>query len=99
MPASVAEWIACSLVQRAAQDQISLQPKLAIHHCLPSLLIQCTPLLMEKVGVTPDATLRFTACKQVCRQENHPSFETQGEGHTKSKIGAISGPTKWTLAQ
>ena len=28
------------------------------------------------------------------RQENDPGFETHGEGQTKSKIGAISGPTK-----
>ena len=26
-------------------------------------------------------------------------FKTHGEGHTKSKIGAISGSTKWTLVQ
>ena len=25
-------------------------------------------------------------------------FETHGEDHTKSKIGAIIDPTKWTLA-
>ena len=56
---------------------------------------QCTPLLVEKAGVAPDMTFRFTAQKQ----ENHPGFETHGEGHTKSKIGAISGPTKWTLVQ
>ena len=67
--AGVAEWIACSLL-----------PKLAIHHCLPStacmrdvwkvslpvqMLIQRTPLLVQKTGVAPDMTLRFTAHKQV----------------------------------
>ena len=62
-------------------------------------LIQCTPLLVEKAGVAPDVTLGFITCKQVCRQENHPGFETHGEGHMKSKTGAISGPTKWTLVQ
>ena len=30
---------------------------------------------------------------------NHPGFETRGESHTKSKIGAINGPTKWTMVQ
>ena len=28
-----------------------------------------------------------------------PDFETHGEGHTKSKIVATNGPTKWTLVQ
>ena len=32
-------------------------------------------------------------------ERTHPGFETHGEGHTKSKTGAISGPTKWTLVQ
>ena len=31
--------------------------------------------------------------------QNHPGFETLGEGHMKSKIEATSGPTKWTLVQ
>ena len=35
-------------------------------------LMQCTPLLVEKVGVAP---VRFTV--------HHLSFETNGEGHTK----------------
>ena len=62
-------------------------------------LVQCTPLLVEKTGVAPDMTLSFTVQKQVCGQENHPGFETYGEGHMKSKIGGITGPTKWTLVQ
>ena len=33
----------------------------------------------------------------MCRQENHPGFESYGEGHTKSKIGAISGPAKMDI--
>ena len=35
-------------------------------------LIQCTPLLVEKAGVAPDVTLRFTAHKQVsaCERTN-----------------------------
>ena len=64
------------------------------------MFIQCTPQLVEKAYVAPDVTLRFTVCKQVLMQvKNHPGFETHGEGHMKSKIGAISGPTKWTLVQ
>ena len=55
---------------------------------------------MEKAGVAPDVTLRFIARKQVSVQVREPpTFETHGEGHMKSKIGAISGPTKWTLVQ
>ena len=46
----------------------------------------CTPLLVEKAGTAPDMTLRFTMRRQVCRWENHPGFETHGEGHMKSKI-------------
>ena len=50
-----------------------------------------------KAIVSPDITLRFPVCKQVRvqRQENHPGFETYGEGHMKSNKGAISGTTKW----
>ena len=36
------------------------------------------------------------------RRENialKPGFETHVEGHVKSKMGAISGSTKWTLDQ
>ena len=64
------------------------------------MLLQCTPLLVEKAGVAPDVTLSsLHVSKQKCRQENHPSFETHGKGHIESKIGAISGPTKWTYVQ
>ena len=35
----------------------------------------------------------------MCRQDSHPGFETHGEAHIKSKIGAISDPSKWTLVQ
>ena len=52
-------------------------------------------LLVEKVDVAPDVTLRFTASKETSVQAR----ETHGEGHTKSKIGTIFGPTKWTLIQ
>ena len=64
--------------------------------------IQCTPLLVERAGVAPDMTFRIPACKQEkkeCRQDIHSGFEIHEEGHTKSKTGAISGSTKWTLVQ
>ena len=35
-------------------------------------LIQCTLLLVEKAGVAPDVTLRFTAHKQVRVQVREP---------------------------
>ena len=37
--------------------------------------------------------------KKECRQDIYSGFETHEEGHTKSKTGAISGSTKWTLVQ
>ena len=40
------------------------------------------------------------ASKKVCRRENHPGFETHGEGHTKSKTGANIGltiPGNWSF--
>ena len=49
------------------------------------MLIQCTPLLVEKAGVAPDMTL--CTSKYKCKGENHPGFESHGEGHTESKIG------------
>ena len=35
-------------------------------------LIQCTPLLVEKAGVTPDVTFGITACKQERVQARYP---------------------------
>ena len=82
----MAEWIAHSLVDLAAQDRISLLPKLAPTIICPLLLacpeggptvytlIQCTPLLVEKAGVAPDVTLRFTACKEVSVQVGEPPW-------------------------
>ena len=82
----MAEWI--SHVDPAARDRISLLPKVSVHCCLPSaacmravwkvglavhILIQCTPLLVEKAGVALDVTLRFTACKQVSVQVRQPT--------------------------
>ena len=37
-------------------------------------LIQCTALLVEKAGVAPDVTLRFTAHKQVSVQAREPPW-------------------------
>ena len=53
-------------------------PGFVSHYCLPSswhdrrvegepavhMLIQCTPLLVEKAGVAPDMTIRFIVHKQ-----------------------------------
>ena len=38
------------------------------------MLIQCTPLLVEKAGVAPDMTLRFTTHKQVSVQVREPPW-------------------------
>ena len=87
-------------------SKVSNPPQLALHYMLEGclegqpavhILIQCTPLLVEKASKAPDVTLRFTLCKtsKGSWQENHPGFETYGKGHMKSKIGAISAPTKW----
>ena len=55
--------------------------------------LQCTPLLVKKVGVTLDVTLRSTTCKQQeSRWQNHTGFKIDGEAHTTSKIRVISGP-------
>ena len=85
----MAEWITRSFVDPAARDQISLLPKVSIHHCLPSaacmmdvqkvgLLYTCLynvkPLLVEKAGVAPDMTLRFTAHKQLSVQVREPPW-------------------------
>ena len=88
-PAGMAKWIVHSLVNPAAQDQISLLPKASIHCCLPStacmrdvqkegLLYTCLysvhPLLVEKAGVAPDMTLRFTTGKQESVEAREPSW-------------------------
>ena len=39
------------------------------------------------------------ASKKECRWDIHSGFETHEEGHMKSKTGAISGSTRWTLVQ
>ena len=50
-------------------------------------LIQWTSLLVQKAGEAPNMTMH----KQARAQIREPGF---GEGHMKSKIGAISGPIK-----
>ena len=72
-PPSICQCSACSFVDWVAQD----------HSCLPSTacmrdaqeasqVLQFTLLLVEKAGVAPDVTLRFTACKQVRVQVREP---------------------------
>ena len=68
--------------------QVSSRPLTALHEGCPEgkpvvyMLVQCSPLLVEKSGVSQDVTLRFTAHKQV---------RVQLKGSRKSKIGVISG--------
>ena len=45
-------------------------------------LIQCTPLLVEKAGVTPDVTFRITACKQERVQARYPLWIWNPWGRT-----------------
>ena len=46
------------------------------------MLIQCTPLLVEKAGVTPDVTFRITACKQERVQARYPLWIWNPWGRT-----------------
>ena len=50
MPVGVPEWIACSFVEWAARDRISLLPKLEIHH--PPLRCLYEGYLEGKLAVT-----------------------------------------------
>ena len=48
------------------------------------MLIQCTPLLVEKADVAPDVTVtihRMQASKSA-GERTSPSFKTHGDGHT-----------------
>ena len=60
-------------------------------------------VLVEKAGVTPNVTFGITAHKQESvrdpSEEIHSGFETNEEGYTKSKTGAIGGPKKLALVQ
>ena len=46
------------------------------------MLIQCTPLLVEKAGVAPDVTFRITACKQERVQARYPLWIWNPWGRT-----------------
>ena len=82
-------------------------PLLPAHRCMHERCLEgepavymFTPLLVEKAGVAPDMTLRFTACKQVSVQARKlPWLWNPWEGSHKVQLGAVSGPTKWTLVQ
>ena len=82
--AGVAEWMACSLVKWAAEIESRCCPSqhstVAYHPLYEGcpegrpavyMLIQCTPLLVEK-GAPPDVTLRFTTHKQARVQVTEP---------------------------
>ena len=65
----------------AAQVNNPLLPALHCLHegCLEGepdidMLIQCTPLLVEKAGVVPDVTIRFTLHNQVVIEEREPPW-------------------------
>ena len=51
------------------------------HHAM-YMLIQCTPLLVEKAGVAPDVTFRITACKQERVQARYPLWIWNPWGRT-----------------
>ena len=42
---------------------------------------------VQSAGVTPEVNLRITTGEKACKQGFHPSFETQGRHHQKSKTG------------
>ena len=79
-PVTVAEWRACVLtvreVSRSNPGNLLLLQMWHVgnvtgHHAI-YMLIQCTLLLVEKAGVTPDVTFRITACKQERVQARYP---------------------------
>ena len=59
-------------------------------------LIQCTPLFVEKVGVTPEVNLRNLLCsgEEASKWGNPPWFEMQGRHYQKSKTGVSVAPRK-----
>ena len=79
---------ACQAASLRSLDQILLLPKLgytiAALYCLHEgclegrpagyTLIQCTALSVEKAGVAPDITLRFTTRKQISVQAREPPW-------------------------
>ena len=79
-PVAVAEWRARLLtVWEVFRSNPGNLPLLQMWHAgnvtnrhAVYTLIQCTPLLVEKAGVTPDVTFRITACKQERVQARYP---------------------------
>ena len=59
------------------------------------------PCWWKRQGVAPDVTLSHTTRKQVsvAGERTTLALKPMGRVHMKSKIGAISGSTKWTLVQ
>ena len=62
-------------------------------------LIQCTPLLVEKAGVTPEVNLRNLLCagKEASKWGNSPWLWTPEQTSPKVQNRDISGPTKKDL--
>ena len=79
-PVVVAEWRAHLLtVREVSRSNPGNLPLLQTWHVgnvtgchAIYVLIQCTPLLVEKAGVPPDVTFRITACKQERVQARYP---------------------------
>ena len=79
-PVMVAKWRARLLtVREVSRSNPSNLPLLQTWHVgnmtgrhAVYMLIQCTSLLVEKAGVTPDVTFRMTACKQERVQARYP---------------------------
>ena len=87
---SVAEWRARLLtVREVSRSNPGNLPLLQMWHVgnvtgrhAIYTLIQCTPLLVEKAGVTPDVTFRITACKQERVQVRYPLWIWNPWGRT-----------------
>ena len=62
------------------------------------MLIQCTPLLVEKAGVTPEVNLRNPLCtgEEARKQGNPPWLWNPGQTSPEVQNRGISGPTKRT---
>ena len=62
------------------------------------MLIQCTPLLVEKAGVTPEVNLRTPLCtgEEACKRGNPPWLWNPGQTSPEVQNRGISGPTKRT---
>ena len=77
---AVAEWTTCPLTTReVSRSNPGNLPLLQTWHVGNATschavytLIQCTPLLVEKAGVTPVVTFRITARKQERVQARYP---------------------------